>query len=115
MADFTFGDTDLGSSLLFSSPGEQCLNLTIQMDSALETNEDFYVVLLSQQLAVKVLQRSAQVIILDTPSKMHNCICNVTALRRTLQKLNFYVKYSYKYVSHHFRKFVEGITTSIGV
>ncbi|XP_064407717.1 adhesion G-protein coupled receptor V1-like [Halichondria panicea] len=37
------------------------------MDSALETNEDFYVVLLSQQLAVKVLQRSAQVIILDTP------------------------------------------------
>ncbi len=53
------------SVLVFEGPGEQCINIDITMDQILENNEDFFVVLFSQQQRVEVFQRLAQVIISD--------------------------------------------------
>ena len=55
--------------VIFNSPGEQCVNLTIQMDMALEIDEQFHIILTSQQTSVKVLQNSAAVVIMDVQSE----------------------------------------------
>ena len=57
------------SVLVFEGPGEQCVNITIRMDQILESEEDFFVVLFSQQQRVEVFQRLAQVVITDTQRK----------------------------------------------
>ena len=65
-------DGGLGSQFIqFSEPGEQCVNISIEMDGVLENTEAFSVILGSRDDGVKVLQRSATVYILDSESMYH--------------------------------------------
>ena len=54
-----------GSAVVFNGPGEMCVNLTIQMDMALENDEKFHILLTSQQSSVNVLLNTATVVITD--------------------------------------------------
>ena len=66
--DFVLDGGPGSQFIQFSEPGEQCVNISIEMDGVLENTETFSVILGSGDDRVKVLQRSATVYILDSES-----------------------------------------------
>ena len=62
-----------GSPVAFSGPGEMCVNLTIQMDMALENDEKFHILLTSRQSSVNVLLNTATVVITDIQGEALMC------------------------------------------
>ncbi len=72
--------TDFNSAqieLLFSEAGEQCANISIEMDGILEDTEHFSIVLSSPSERVTVLDSIAQVYIMDSDCE---CTCTYTSM-----------------------------------
>ena len=67
--DFSF-DTGMGSiTLTFTEAGEQCINISIEMDNLLETSEHFSVVMASRDDRVKLNNSISRIYIIDSGSE----------------------------------------------
>ncbi len=67
--DFSF-ETGMGSIVLtFTESGEQCVNVSIVMDTLLETSEHFSVVMGSRDDRVKLKNRISRIYIIDSGSE----------------------------------------------
>ncbi len=86
--DFSF-DTGMGSiTLTFTEAGEQCINISIEMDNLLESSEHFSVVMGSRDDRVKLNNSISQIYIIDSGSEfmkptylyvyMHACTTSLT-------------------------------------
>ena len=67
LSDADFGE--MSSNIYFETSGQQCVNITVEMDQLLESREQFIAVLRTQDSAVKLGQSSAVIMIADSNSK----------------------------------------------
>ena len=61
---------DLDQAIYFDMPGRQCVNISIAEDGILENNEEFLVILTSDDPAVKIHEQFAPVTIVDSESML---------------------------------------------
>ena len=66
--DTDFEDVD--QAIYFDMPGSQCVNISIVEDGILENNEEFLVILTSDDPAVKIHEQFAPVTIVDSESML---------------------------------------------